>query len=105
MTTYAIIGGTGLTALAGLELDQAQTFETPWGAPSAPVQRGHYAGRPVLFLARHGHPHRIPPHQPQPERALRRAADRDARRGRRTWNRRVRTWHMPIPGTAAPAWR
>ena len=63
MTTYAIIGGTGLTALAGLELDQAQTFETPWGAPSAPVQRGHYAGRPVLFLARHGHPHRIPPHQ------------------------------------------
>lgn len=63
MTTYAIIGGTGLTELEGLSLRQSQTFDTPYGAPSAPVQRGEYAGREVLFLARHGHPHRIPPHQ------------------------------------------
>jgi len=63
MTTYAIIGGTGLTELEGLSLRQSQTFDTPYGAPSAPVLRGEYAGREVLFLARHGHPHRIPPHQ------------------------------------------
>ena len=63
MTTYAIIGGTGLTELGGLSLRQSQTFDTPYGAPSAPVLRGEYASREVLFLARHGHPHRIPPHQ------------------------------------------
>ena len=63
MTTYAIIGGTGLTELEGLSLRKSQTFDTPYGAPSAPVLRGEYAGREVLFLARHGHPHRIPPHQ------------------------------------------
>ncbi len=63
MTTYAIIGGTGLTQLEGLVLRQAQNFDTPYGAPSAPVLCGEYAGREVLFLARHGHPHRIPPHQ------------------------------------------
>ena len=63
MTTYAIIGGTGLTQLEGLVLRQAQNFDTPYGEPSAPVLCGEYAGREVLFLARHGHPHRIPPHQ------------------------------------------
>ena len=60
MTIYAIIGGTGLTQLEGLTLKQAQNIDTPYGAPSAPVLRGEYAGQEVLFLARHGHPHRIP---------------------------------------------
>ncbi len=63
MTVYAIIGGTGLTQLEGLTLTQAQNLDTPYGAPSAPVLHGEYAGHEVLFLARHGHPHRIPPHQ------------------------------------------
>ena len=63
MTVYAIIGGTGLTQLEGLTLKDAIELETPYGAPSAAVQRGEFAGREVLFLARHGHPHRFPPHQ------------------------------------------
>ncbi|WP_394561881.1 S-methyl-5'-thioinosine phosphorylase [Aquipseudomonas alcaligenes] len=63
MTTYAIIGGTGLTQLDGLTLKQAQNIDTPYGSPSAAVLRGEYAGHEVLFLARHGHPHRIAPHQ------------------------------------------
>ncbi|MDM8347822.1 S-methyl-5'-thioinosine phosphorylase [Pseudomonas sp. sp1636] len=63
MTVYAIIGGTGLTQLDGLTIKAALHVDTPYGAPSAPVLRGEYAGREVLFLARHGHPHRIPPHQ------------------------------------------
>lgn len=63
MTVYAIIGGTGLTQLPGLEFEQAVHVETPFGAASAPLVKGRYAGRDVLFLARHGHPHRIPPHQ------------------------------------------
>jgi 5'-methylthioinosine phosphorylase len=63
MTVYAIIGGTGLTQLDGLNIDAALHIDTPYGAPSATVMRGQFAGQPVLFLARHGHPHRIPPHQ------------------------------------------
>ncbi|MBM7060968.1 S-methyl-5'-thioinosine phosphorylase [Pseudomonas sp. UL073] len=63
MTVYAIIGGTGLTQLEGLTISAALNVDTPYGAPSAPLLRGDYAGREVLFVARHGHPHRIPPHQ------------------------------------------
>ncbi|CAI8824186.1 putative S-methyl-5'-thioinosine phosphorylase [Pseudomonas chlororaphis] len=63
MTVYAIIGGTGLTRLEGLSLHQSLPLDTPYGAPSADIQKGEYAGREVLFLARHGHPHRFPPHQ------------------------------------------
>lgn len=63
MTVHAIIGGTGLTQLDGFTLREAVYVETPYGAPSADIMRGEYAGSEVLFLARHGHPHRIPPHQ------------------------------------------
>lgn len=60
---YAIIGGTGLTQLEGLRIHDAQMPVTPYGATSSPVLVGEYAGRKVLFMARHGHPHRIAPHQ------------------------------------------
>lgn len=63
MTVYAIIGGTGLTQLDGLSMKALLNPETPYGAASAGIVQGEYAGREVLFLARHGHPHRIPPHQ------------------------------------------
>jgi 5'-methylthioinosine phosphorylase len=63
MDKYAIIGGTGLTQLQGLTIRDAMFIDTPYGAPSAEILRGSYAGREVLFLARHGHPHRIPPHE------------------------------------------
>ncbi|TDT39325.1 methylthioadenosine phosphorylase [Halospina denitrificans] len=60
---WGIIGGTGLTALDGLEIGAAEEVDTPWGAPSGPLQHGRYAGKPVVFMARHGNPHRIPPHE------------------------------------------
>ncbi len=63
MTVHAIIGGTGLTQLTGFKLHRAQLIDTPYGRPSAEILRGEYGGREVLFLARHGHPHRVPPHQ------------------------------------------
>ena len=63
MSVVAIIGGTGLTQLDGLTIGEAVALDTPWGKPSAEVLRGEFGGREVLFLARHGHPHRIPPHQ------------------------------------------
>lgn len=62
-TTYAIIGGTGLTRLDGLVIRNAEVIETPYGPTSSAILSGKYAGRQVMFLARHGHPHRIPPHQ------------------------------------------
>ena len=63
MTVHAIIGGTGLTELSGFVLQERLLMQTPYGLPSAEILRGEYAGREVLFLARHGHPHRLPPHQ------------------------------------------
>jgi len=63
MTVHAIIGGTGLTELSGFALQERLLMQTPYGPPSAEILRGEYAGREVLFLARHGHPHRLPPHQ------------------------------------------
>ena len=63
MTTYAIIGGTGLTELDGLKISDARQIDTPYGPTSSPLLIGNYAGRELLFLARHGHPHRIPPHE------------------------------------------
>ncbi|MBZ9557037.1 MULTISPECIES: S-methyl-5'-thioinosine phosphorylase [Modicisalibacter] len=59
----AIIGGTGLTALPGLEVIKRHSAETPLGAASAGVVQGALQGREVLFLARHGHPHKLPPHR------------------------------------------
>ncbi|VXC53619.1 putative S-methyl-5'-thioinosine phosphorylase [Pseudomonas sp. 8Z] len=63
MTVHAIIGGTGLTQLDGLHIETELSLQTPYGSPSAAILRGEYAGRTVLFLARHGQPHRIAPHQ------------------------------------------
>tara|TARA_R110002111_G_scaffold75132_3_gene119299 strand:+ start:21 stop:803 length:783 start_codon:yes stop_codon:yes gene_type:complete len=58
-----IIGGTGLATLKGLEITGTQTMQTPWGAPSSELTQGLLDGQPVVFLARHGNPHRIPPHE------------------------------------------
>lgn len=62
-TALAIIGGSGLTALPGLEGIQEQVVTTPYGEPSSPLMHGNYHGKPVIFLARHGLKHTIPPHK------------------------------------------
>lgn len=61
--TLAIIGGTGLTTLEGLEITRREVVRTPFGEPSGPVIHGVLQGREVMFLARHGYAHTIPPHQ------------------------------------------
>lgn len=58
----AIIGGSGLTQLANLDITRREVVRTPYGEPSAPLTFGTLGGRPVVFLARHGHGHSIPPH-------------------------------------------
>lgn len=60
---WGVIGGTGLTRLAGLTISSRQSVTTDWGEPSAPLVLGTLQDQPVVFLARHGDPHRIPPHQ------------------------------------------
>jgi 5'-methylthioadenosine phosphorylase len=59
----AIIGGSGLTRLANLEVSHREVVRTPYGEPSSALLFGRIAGREVLFLARHGHGHTIPPHR------------------------------------------
>ena len=61
--TLAIIGGTGLTQIEDLTITGQQTLDTPFGAPSANYVFGELNGKKLTFLARHGNPHRIPPHK------------------------------------------
>ncbi len=63
MTELAIIGGTGLTSLNGLEITKREMIQTPFGEPSGPLTHGVLNGKEVLFLARHGDDHTIPPHR------------------------------------------
>lgn len=59
----AIIGGTGLTQLANLEITQRQVMRTPYGEPSGALTFGTIKQHDVVFLARHGYGHTIPPHK------------------------------------------
>ena len=57
----AIIGGSGLYSMPGLENTQEFDLDTPFGKPSAPIMVGILEGQPVAFLARHGIGHHISP--------------------------------------------
>ncbi len=63
MSRLAIIGGTGLTQLADLKIKKSDFLTTPYGKPSADFVTGELNGVDVIFLARHGSPHSIPPHK------------------------------------------
>ncbi|MHA7853099.1 S-methyl-5'-thioinosine phosphorylase [Marinobacter shengliensis] len=58
-----IIGGTGLTSLSDLTIVGEETVSTRWGEPSSALVHGVLGQQKVMFLSRHGNPHRIPPHQ------------------------------------------
>jgi 5'-methylthioadenosine phosphorylase len=58
-----IIGGTGLTQLANLEITHRKVARTPYGEPSGALTFGHICEQEVIFLARHGYGHTIPPHE------------------------------------------
>ncbi|MCK0507742.1 S-methyl-5'-thioinosine phosphorylase [Aromatoleum anaerobium] len=58
----AIIGGSGLTQLSTLEIARREVVRTPYGEPSGALTFGRLRERPVVFLARHGYGHTIPPH-------------------------------------------
>lgn len=60
---FAVIGGTGLTQIEGLEVIHREVVHTPYGEPSGPITHGMIGGKRIAFLARHGYTHNIPPHK------------------------------------------
>lgn len=63
MPELAIIGGSGLTRLQGLEITRHEEVQTPYGDASAPLVHGLIGGKELVFLPRHGAAHTIPPHK------------------------------------------
>lgn len=59
----AVIGGSGLSQLAELEVSHRKAVRTPYGEPSGPLTFGRIRGREIVFLARHGYGHTIAPHE------------------------------------------
>ena len=57
----AIIGGSGLYEMPGLQNAKELEINTPFGKPSAPIVTGMLEGTRVAFLARHGIGHHITP--------------------------------------------
>ena len=61
LPTLAIIGGSGLYSMPGLQDISEHDLTTPFGKPSAPIITGTLGNRQVAFLARHGIGHHISP--------------------------------------------
>ena len=59
----AILGGSGLSQLSTLDGVRRKTVQTVYGVPSGPLTLGRIGKRELIFLARHGDAHSIPPHQ------------------------------------------
>ncbi|HID78931.1 MAG TPA: S-methyl-5'-thioadenosine phosphorylase [Aquifex aeolicus] len=59
----AIIGGSGLYKVEGLEVLQELEVKTPFGEPSSPIIKAKYKDYTLFFLARHGRRHQYPPHK------------------------------------------
>ena len=58
-----IIGGTGCAQLSNLEIIKRQVIRTPYGEPSGALTFGKIKDHEVVFLARHGYGHHLPPHE------------------------------------------
>jgi 5'-methylthioadenosine phosphorylase len=59
--SLAIIGGSGLYSMPGLQDAREVRLTTPFGEPSAPIVVGALEGQQVAFLARHGIGHHLSP--------------------------------------------
>src|SRR4030081_1995768 len=57
----AILAGSGIYDLPGLENVRQKKIKSPWGEPSAALRIGEIAGTPVVFLSRHDKGHRLSP--------------------------------------------
>ncbi len=59
--SIAIIGGSGLYHMPGLEDAKEYNIDTPFGRPSAPIIVGTLEETRIAFLARHGSGHHLTP--------------------------------------------
>lgn len=57
----AVIGGSGITQISGIDSVTEVYIDTPFGKPSAPITIGTIDGVRVAFLPRHGKNHTILP--------------------------------------------
>ncbi len=60
---FGVIGGTGLTEIEGLEIIHREVVHTPYGEPSGQFTHGLIGDKRIVFVARHGYAHCIPPHK------------------------------------------
>ena len=56
-TKIAVIGGSGLYDIDGLQDQEWVEVDTPWGRPSDAILTGTLDGMPICFLPRHGRGH------------------------------------------------
>lgn len=56
-----IIGGSGIYDLPGLTEVREERIASPWGEASAPLRIGRIGRTKIVFLARHGQGHVLPP--------------------------------------------
>ena len=59
---FGVIGGTGLNNIKGLVVEKKEVIKTPYGLTSESLTFGMLGKNKVIFLARHGKNHSIPPH-------------------------------------------
>ncbi len=63
MKKIALIGGSGLTQIPDLVVEDRRAVDTPYGLPSAEIVVGRLFSNSIFFLPRHGRIHSIPPHR------------------------------------------
>jgi len=63
MPKIGVIAGSGLYEMEGLAVKEILRLETPYGCPSDGYRLSELDGIEVVFLPRHGAPHRISPHR------------------------------------------
>jgi 5'-methylthioinosine phosphorylase len=59
----AVIGGTGIYQLPGLQWLDTIRVDTIYGSPSGPIRIAQVGDHRIAFLARHGETHALPPHK------------------------------------------
>lgn len=62
MKQLAVIGGTGVDELPGMDIVGSHMPQTPFGEPSRAIEEGRLGDVRIFFLQRHGSPGAIPPH-------------------------------------------
>lgn len=63
MVKAGIIAGSGFYDIEGVKVLEERTIATPYGQSSDVYRICELSGKMFIFIARHGSPHRIPPHK------------------------------------------